>query len=97
MDSSSLGRPNNLGTSAFGAGVTMAAEIPDRVDAHDGFDTNERNTEPAVEEDLEDTVDKLQLNLNQQEAPKGKASMGRDDNRMPGTPQFVMGVGSGTV
>jgi hypothetical protein len=97
VDSSSLGRPDNLGTSVFGAGVTMAAEIPDRVDAHDGFDTNERNTEPAVEENLADTVNKLQLKLNQQEEPKGKASMGRDNNRMPGMPQFVMGVGSGTV
>jgi hypothetical protein len=59
VDSSSLGRPNNLGTTVFGAGVTMAAEVPDRVDAHDGFDMNERCTEPVVEGDLVDTVDKL--------------------------------------
>jgi hypothetical protein len=75
----------------------MTAEVPDRVDAHDGFNMNERRTETAVEEDLADTVDKLQLKLNQQEAQKGKASTERGDIRMPGMPQFVMGAGSGTV
>jgi hypothetical protein len=66
--------------------VDMEGAIPAAVDAHDGFDAQEKGSEARVEEDLVNTVNNWQLCPN---------TGGRSTDAMPGTPNFVEGGASG--
>jgi hypothetical protein len=66
--------------------VDIEGAIPAAVDAHDGFDVQEKGSEARVEEDLVNTVNNWQLCPN-----KG----GRGTDAMPGAPNFVEGGASG--
>jgi hypothetical protein len=83
VNSSSLGRPKQKGNA--GAGNSSRPEIPPTVDAYDGFDTHERGTEAMVEDNLINTVNKLQLQL----GSKNDAA-----DPMPGEPNVVEGGAS---
>ncbi|KAM0904538.1 hypothetical protein ACQ4PT_017980 [Festuca glaucescens] len=63
VNSSSLGIPPNAGHQAQADKGGLATDIPPAVDAHDGFEEQERRTREDEETALANTVNNLQLKL----------------------------------
>jgi hypothetical protein len=83
VNSSSLGRPKQKGNAV--ARNSSRSKIPPAVDVYDGFDTQERGTEAVVEDNLVNTVNRLQLQLD---------SKNGAIDPMPGAPNYVEGGAS---
>ncbi|KAM0915203.1 hypothetical protein ACQ4PT_011005 [Festuca glaucescens] len=97
VSSSSLGIPTKQARVINNPTAFPSTELPQDVDAHDGFEEDGHRTEDAVETDLANTVNNMRLKLAKDNIAPDNHDVGRGKHGMPGTPQFVPGSSSGTA
>jgi hypothetical protein len=97
VNSLTLGMPKRGGATASARVQPLATDIPPPVDAFDGFDVQERQTNATVEEALANTVQKMELQFGKRGSMPPCRGPGSGTEIMPGTPNFMQGGPSSNV
>ncbi|KAM0925007.1 hypothetical protein ACQ4PT_004493 [Festuca glaucescens] len=95
VNSSSLGIPPNAGRQVQADQGGLATDIPPAVDAHDGFEEQERRIGEEEEIALANTVNKLQLKLSKDKEARERDNAARGMDVLPGKHTLMQGGGSG--